>query len=113
MYRIHPALPAYLATEWRADEASRDAVTHALATAYGALSQWLQVQISSGDAGFAYAIIDVQRRTLGSMLDYALANALWDEATAIVIPLDSYWRVRGLTEEADAWTDQICLAAEG
>jgi tetratricopeptide (TPR) repeat protein len=118
IYRIHPALPAHLATQWRKEEPAahddiRDVATRALVAACAAFGTWLEQQIGSGDAGFAYDIIDVQRRTLGSMLDYAIANALWDEAAAIVIPFDSYWQVRGLTQEADAWTDQICLAAEG
>ena len=44
MYRIHPALPAYLAAQWRAEDPDgydsvRDAATRALASAYAELRQ--------------------------------------------------------------------------
>ena len=127
-YRIHPALPAYLAAkwreddaaEWRADEnneraprnATRDAATRALAIAYGSYGDWLYQQIDSGDAGLAYTIAGLQRRTMGSMLSYALTHGLWETAQAIAQPLDSYWEARGLGDEADAWADRILLATE-
>jgi len=118
MYRVHPALPAYLAARWRAEDpeghdGTWDAATRALAAAYGAFGNWLYEEIGSGDAGFAYKLIGPQRRTLGAMLDYALEHQLWQQAQAIAQPLDSYWVTRGLDEEATAWTDRMQIATEG
>jgi tetratricopeptide (TPR) repeat protein len=117
MYRIHPALPAYLARQWRDEvpeghDAMREAATCALVTAYADFGLWLDQQIGSGDAALAYTIVGLQRRTLGSMLSYALTRGLWEKADAIARPLDSYWTARGLAEEADAWADQVRLATE-
>ena len=117
MYQIHPALPAYLAAQWRAAEpgdhaAIREAATQALLTAYAGLGGWLDRQIGSADAGLAFMIIGWQRRTMGSLLGYALDHRLWDQAQRIAQPLASYWRARGLNEEADSWTDRVRLATE-
>lgn len=113
--RIHPALPAYLAAEWRSEDPAghdviRDMATQALAIACAELGRWLDQQINFGDTGFAYAIIGLHRRTMGSMLSYALICGLWDQASAILKPLDDWWDARGLAEEADTWADQIRLA---
>ena len=117
MYRVHPALPAYLAARWRAEDPGghdsvRDAATRALATSYGVLCEWLDQQIESGDAGLAYAVIGLQRLTLGAMLGYALDHQLWEQAQLIAQPLIYYWDARGLDEEAEAWTDRVQLATE-
>jgi hypothetical protein len=60
MYRIHPALPAYLAARWRNEqpdryEAERAAVDRALLDAHAAFGQWLVQQINAGDAGLAFS----------------------------------------------------------
>ena len=78
MYRLHPALPAYLAARWRAEDGAgydgqRAAATRALLSAYAAFGGWLKGQIGSGDAGLAYTIIGLQQRTMGHLLGYALA----------------------------------------
>lgn len=117
MYRIHPALPAYLAAQWRNQEplrydAIRETAIRALVSACAYFGQWLTKQRISSNAGTAYAIIGLQRRTLGSMLGYALAHAQWAEAESIIDPLNSYWDARGLTEEADAWASQVRLVTE-
>ena len=117
MYRIHPALPAYLAAEWRSEsptghESVRDDATHALLSAFASFGAWLYQQISSGDAGLAYAIIGLQRLTFGSLLGYALDHQLWEPAQGLVQPLDAFWTARGLTEEADMWADRVRLATE-
>jgi tetratricopeptide (TPR) repeat protein len=117
MYQIHPALPAYLAAQWRAAEpgdhaAVREAATQALLTAYAGLGGWLDEQIESADAGLAFTIIGLQRRTMGSLLGYALDHRLWEQAQHIAQPLASYWQARGLYEEADSWTDRVRLATE-
>ena len=117
MYRIHPALPAYLAARWRTEDRAgydgqRAAATRALLLAYAALGGWLLRQIGSGDAGLAYTVIGLQQRTMGHLLGYALDGQLWDEAQAIAQPLTRYWDSRGLSAEAAAWTDRVRLATE-
>jgi hypothetical protein len=94
MYRLHPALPAYLAARWRTEEGAdyddqRAAATRALLSAYAAFGDWLLQQIESGDAGLAHAIIGLQQRTMGHLLGYALDNQSWAEAQQIAEPLSS------------------------
>jgi tetratricopeptide (TPR) repeat protein len=118
IYRIHPALPAYLAAQWRAEDpggydSARDAATRALVTACAELGTWLYQQIASGDARLAYTMAGLQRRTLSALLGYALDHRMWDQAQAIAQPLTAYWNARGLGAEASAWTDQIQEATEG
>jgi tetratricopeptide (TPR) repeat protein len=117
MYRIHPALPGYLAAGWHAGDPAgyhleREACEQALCTACSALSRWLTRQIDSGDAALAYAVIGLQRRTLGAMLGRALDRHAWGDADGIVRALDKYWDTRGLGEEAAAWADRILDAAD-
>jgi tetratricopeptide (TPR) repeat protein len=117
MYQIHPALPAYLAAQWSVEEpedhgAVLDAANKALLAGYVGLGAWLSRQIHSGDAGLALTIIGLQRRTMGSLLGYALDQHLWEEAQDIAQPQNAYWNLRGLVEEADAWADRIRLATE-
>ena len=118
MYRIHPALPGYLAAGWHTgDPASynqeREASEQALCIACADFSRWLTGQIESGDAAFAYAVIGLQRRTLGTTLGYALDRHAWDDAEMIVRALDPYWGTRGLGGEAGAWADRILDATAG
>jgi tetratricopeptide (TPR) repeat protein len=117
MYRIHPALPAYLAARWHAEEpegydGQRAAATWALLMAYTGFGVWLRRQIESGDVGLAYTVIGLQQRTMGHLLGYALDRRLWDEARAIARSLAYYWDSRGLYAEAAAWTDRVSLATE-
>ena len=118
MYRIHPALPGYLAAGWHAEDPAgygqeREACEQALCTACAAFSRWLTGQIESGNAALAYTIIGLQRRTLGAMLGHALDHHAWDDADGIVRALDAYWDTRGLGEEAAAWADRILAATTG
>jgi tetratricopeptide (TPR) repeat protein len=118
MYQIHPALPGYLAAGWHAGDPAgygpeREACEQALCTACAAFSEWLTGQIESGDAALAYAVIGLQRRTLGAMLGHALDRHAWDDADSIVRALDKYWDTRGLGEEAAAWADRILDATAG
>ena len=118
MYQIHPALPGYLAAGWHADNPAdysqeREACEQALCTACAAFSRWLTGQIESGNAALAYALIGLQRRTLGAMLGHALDRHAWDHADGIVRALDAYWDTRGLGEEAAAWADRILAATTG
>jgi len=117
MYRIHPALPAYLAAKWRTEEPqdhgiALEAAMQALLTAYARYSAWLYQQIRSGDAGQGFALIDLQRRSMGRLLSYALDHDRWNEANSISRALNPYWDARGLYEEASAWADRVRLATE-
>jgi len=54
MYRIHPALPGYLAAGWRREDsgnhdAARETAARALLTAHAAFGGWLRRQIESGE----------------------------------------------------------------
>jgi tetratricopeptide (TPR) repeat protein len=117
MYLIHPALPAYLAALWRTEEprdhgALRASAMQTLLAAHADLGVWAREKMESGDAGHALAVIGLQRRTLGSLLAYALRHGRWEDALAIGQSLDDYWDARGLHEEADAWADRVRLATE-
>ena len=118
MYRIHPALPGYLAAGWHAEDPAgyaeeREACEQALCTATAGFSRLLTGQIGSGDAALAYAVIGLQRRTLGAMLRHALDRHAWNDADAIIRALDYYWDTRGLGGEAAAWADRILDATAG
>ena len=118
MYRIHPALPGYLAAGWHAEDPvgygqEREASEQALCTACAKFSSWLTGQIESGNAALAYTIIGLQRRTLGAMLGHALDRHAWHEAESIVRTLHAYWDSRGLGQEATAWADRILDATVG
>jgi tetratricopeptide (TPR) repeat protein len=118
MYQVHPALPGYLAAGWHAETSGgykqeRQACEQALCAACAAFSRWLTTEIASGDAAFAYALLGLQRRTLGVMLGYALDLRAWSDAEGIVRALDAYWDARGLTAEAAAWADRILHVTTG
>jgi len=118
MYRIHPALPGYLAAGWHAENPAtyseeRKACEQALCSACAAFSRWLTGQIESGNAALAYTLIGLQRRTLGAMLGYALDRHAWGNASGIVRALDAYWDTRGLSQEAGAWADRVLAATVG
>ncbi|RSM57778.1 hypothetical protein DMB66_31640 [Actinoplanes sp. ATCC 53533] len=116
MYTIHPALPAYLATRWQQQQSDylkhRAATESALLDAYAAFAGWLYQQITGGDAGLAFAVIRVQRHTLGAMLGYALHAERHTNAAAIAEVLTSYWNTLGLDQEARGWTDRVQHATE-
>ncbi|MFC8140328.1 CHAT domain-containing protein, partial [Streptomyces paradoxus] len=117
MYRMHPALPAYLAAHWQSQapdtyREQRTAATRALIDTHASFGNWLMAQISSGNAERAIALIHYQQRTLGSMLGHALDHSLWTQARNIAQPLNDYWDVRGLAEEARAWVDRVRLVLE-
>jgi len=111
IYQVHPALPGYLAAGWQAGEpdypATRAAATGALLVAHVGLCNWLHNQVSAGDARFAFTVIELESRTLGSLLAHALDHGQWEDAQEILQPLDEYWDARGLDAEASAWTDRV------
>jgi tetratricopeptide (TPR) repeat protein len=117
-YRIHPALPGYLAATWRADdpggyEEKRQAAEQALRAACAAYSDWLTRQLASGNAALVYALIGLHRRILSVMLGHALDHDAWDDADYILRALDAYWETRGLDTEAGAWAERILAASTG
>src|ERR1700733_2842915 len=117
MYLLHPTLPTYLTALWRTEEpldhgALRETALQTLLAAYADLGVWAREKMESGDAGHALAVTGLQRRTLGSLLAYALRHGRWEDALAIGQPLDDYWDARVLHEEADAWADRVRLATE-
>lgn len=117
MYRIHPALPTYLHEQWRREDPDtyhqqRAAADRALLDAYADFGAWLNQQISSGAASLAFGVLDRQRRTLSTLLGYALEHRLWNQAQAIAEPLDEYWESRGFHDEARRWVDRARLALE-
>jgi hypothetical protein len=98
MYRIHPALPGYLAAAWRAAEPSdyaqeREAAEQALATAYASFSLWLARQVESGEAKLAYAVIELQRQNIGAMLGRALGHHAWGTPPT---PSSGSWSCTGI-----------------
>ena len=117
MYRIHPALPAYLAALWRREtgddhDSEHARASSALLSAYAAFGDWLLKQMQTGDAGFALRIVELQRRTIGHLLGAALEREDWEAAQSIAQPLNEYLDSRGLDEEARGWVDRVRLATE-
>jgi tetratricopeptide (TPR) repeat protein len=115
LYGIHPALPAYLVDQWRAEspdryEQERASTERTLLDVYAALGLRLQSIIGSGDARRAYEIINLHRRTMGYLLGYAIDHRLWPQVGLIISPLTSFWDIRGLTAEADGWADRAEVA---
>ncbi|OAR24178.1 hypothetical protein A8W25_17180 [Streptomyces sp. ERV7] len=117
-YRIHPALPSYLADRWKSQagdayDDQRTASIHALLETHAVFSSWLSEQLTGKQAQFAVALISVHRRMLGSMLGFALDQRMWTHAQTVAQPLDEYWHLRGLEEEAGSWALRMQLATEG
>lgn len=107
-YAVHPALPAYLFNQWRAEEpetfaTQRETANLALLNSYAAFGVWAVEQIVGGDTARAYSMIGLQRRTLGYLLGYALDHGHWLEAVPIAGALDHWWNTRGLHREANEW----------
>ncbi|MGW0854540.1 tetratricopeptide repeat protein [Streptomyces sp. NPDC002690] len=117
VYRIHPALPPYLTAMWRRHDPDRYADQYgaallALLHAQVTFCRWVYAQLKSGNTALAFALIHVQRRTLGSMLGYALNQGLWALAESLVRPLNDYWEGQGLIQEVRGWVDRARLALE-
>lgn len=112
MYTLHPALPAYLTVQWQRQhgdsyDGQRTATEHALVDAHARYAYELAHRLKTGDAPDAFAIIHVQRHTLGVMLSNALALTDYLAAGAIVMILMRYWDTRGLRAEARSWAEHI------
>ena len=118
IYGMPPALPAYLAAEWRREEpdghdAIRDAAVRSLLTASLTLFRWIEREIKSGDAATAFIAIKTQYRTFCGLLEYALDHGLWREAGQITDPMHEYWKARSLTSEAEYWTSKVRAVTAG
>lgn len=121
MYRIHPALPAYLAAQWRAThpddfDDQREQATRALLEAYADFSRWLDKEIGGEHAALVVPMVDMQRRNLGALLGYAFDHRLWGQAYDLSQPLSAYWDLRGLYVEARGWVERardILESADG
>ena len=112
LFRIHPALPAFLISYWRSRSgekfpSERRRIQPAMIKAYGQWGDWLSRQISSGDAALAMNLIDFERRTMGRVATNALEEKLFAETQFILQPLNDYWDSRGLYSEAKEWVDRI------
>jgi tetratricopeptide (TPR) repeat protein len=117
-YGVLPALPAYLAAQWRREagqgfEEERQAAQRALLTAYADFGEWLNQQIGTGSAEGALALVERQRRTMGQLLAFGLDEGRYAETQAILQPLNEFWKARGLAEEAKGWVDRVRRAVEG
>ncbi|WP_073952272.1 tetratricopeptide repeat protein [Streptomyces kebangsaanensis] len=117
-YRIHSSLSAYLSAWWRADDpdghrAAHAAATEALLRVYAQFGALLTRELSGRSASGAVAMIEIHRRTLTSLLGFACDQSEWQSAALIVQPLYAYWKIRGRSAEAQAWTDRLRLALEG
>jgi len=111
-YQIHPALPSYLARQWRlaaplSFDREHTAATRGLLFAFAAICDKLDQQIERGNSAPAVAAIEAHRHTLGTLLGYAIDHQLWARAQAIAQPLVQYWDLCGLQEEARGWTRRI------
>lgn len=119
-YLIPPGLPAYLAARWQAEDpasyqAERNAAVQAMLIACGLIGSLLCDKMETGDTGDTGAACDTVGRhsgTFGSMLTYAIAHRLWVQADLLLSPLQRYWEMRGLGEEAGTWLGKIRQAAE-
>jgi tetratricopeptide (TPR) repeat protein len=117
MYRMHPALPGYLADWWRAEEPgdhdmAREAAIKALVTAHAMFGNHLYRQMMHGEVKTAHKVTGLERSTMGSLLGYCLEHGLWSQAQQMAQPLHEYWTAQGLYREARTWTDQARLATE-
>jgi tetratricopeptide (TPR) repeat protein len=117
-YEVHPALPGFLAAQWRAEEPGgydviRDAATRSLAVACALVSGWALMQIRGGDAGLGHAVLGRGRRTFGAMLGYCLDHEDWLRATVLFQALDDYWHARGLSAESEEWANRILHIIQG
>lgn len=117
-YGIHPALPAYLAAQWRSEEPgtypdAQAAADRALLGACAAASEQWGGKMAEEASAEAYAFIDRNRAAMGRMLGYALDSHLWAAAQPIFITLHQYLKRGGLEEEARGWSDRARRAIEG
>jgi tetratricopeptide (TPR) repeat protein len=113
-YRIHPAMPALLAARWRNEqpefyEPQRAFATWRLLDAY---ARWLNHEQSGGTDRAAIGVVEQERRTLCQLLQFALDERLWNEASVIAQPMLAYFASRGMDAEAELWVGRLRRAIE-
>jgi tetratricopeptide (TPR) repeat protein len=118
IYEVHPALPAFLAAAWRAEEPGRyeeqrAAATGALARVQASACLYFLQEMESDDVLIALGTIAMQRYTMGSLLSFALDHKQWDDAQLILRALNEFWKHTGLDAEFDPWAARVIDMAEG
>lgn len=118
-YRMHPALPAYLAAYWRSTDPARfeaewEAAMTAMAAAVAGLAGWVMGETSGGDAGFAYHVVELQHATFAKVLGYAIGQQQWEAAASIFNTLGWWWTIvgAGISTELEMWAARIMAATE-
>ncbi|MER7701476.1 tetratricopeptide repeat protein [Kitasatospora sp. NPDC097605] len=115
-FRVPPAVAAVLAARWRAEEpgfaGQHAAAAQALLGAQVNFCLLLTRELLGGSTEFALTALDLQRRTIGGLLDRAVEQGLWLQALALVRPLYAHWSAHGLDTEARGWTDRVRTALE-
>jgi tetratricopeptide (TPR) repeat protein len=116
-HAVHPALPAYLVTTWRAEGHNtyvmeRAAAHIVLLDAFVAFAGWASREIDSGNDGAPLAMLGLHRRNLGDLLTYSLKRQRWRAARIILRALDQYWSAEGAQQEALGWNDRALLLVE-
>lgn len=117
MYAMHPALPSYLVVDWKSISESSFSAEYeraedSLLGAYAKFSSLLVQGIEGGSTEAALAAIERQRRTMGRLLDRALANEDFGGALHLLEALALFWDARGLRQEARGWLDRCEDALE-
>ncbi|NUP51583.1 MAG: tetratricopeptide repeat protein [Catenulispora sp.] len=116
-YRIHPALPAFVADQWAAGRPEsfaqeRRAARGVAARTFSALGQFIREQIAEGNARRGLEILEDHRRNFGAFLEYTLEQQMWLPAGGICQGLNAYWELLGLSHEASEWFRRIRDAVE-
>ena len=117
LYRLHPALPAYLTALWREQagktfEEERLAARRESIRAHASLGGLWYRQIQGGRAEIAMTVLALERATFERVLGEAMELEMYSEAHAVLQALDEFWHARGFVEEAQGWTDRCRLALE-
>ena len=107
LFLIHPALPGYLASMWRADspdeyDASWKAATRVLVDAHHTRCRQALGQLGSRTDSRVFSRVEWARPNLSSFLGYALDNGMWAAALGIEELLEKSWDAWGLDGGARA-----------
>jgi len=108
LYHLHPALPAYLAADWRESAGpgyatERAAAETSMLSAYSRFAEWLGVKFRTGDAQLVATIVGWEWRTMGSFLSAALRLSRFRAAQSLISRMHWFFNTRGLVEESRNW----------
>ncbi len=117
LFIIHPALPGYLASRWRAEspadyDAARQAASRALVVGCAARSDQVLGKRGSETGNRVLPHIELARHAVGNLLGHALTERMWSEAGSMVKLLEIFWDAWGRETEYDACTDRIRAATQ-